>query len=318
MTFCVFMMVSGLCISSFAETKSGINSDAEQHYEKANELYKLADYNAAITEFEQVIEPAPKSAIAQNAKYWIGQIYFETRQFDTALTTFQELINEFPDGMAASTTKNMIERVQQAKKNKSFFEAVKKGDIEQVRLLIAQGADLNWKDKDGSTPLHEAAGDGWIDVVRLLLEKGANVKATDATGQTPLHRASRWGSRDICAWFLAKGASVKATDSLGNTPLHAALGRQEVNRRLFEFLLAKGADVNARNEQGETPLHLACTTRRPATYTQQRAEAVDILLAHGAEIDAPSKTPKTRQLSSYWPKVLTSRQRMHGARRRLT
>jgi ankyrin repeat protein len=175
----------------------------------------------------------------------------------------------------------------------TLHQAAAAGDIEQVRKLLAQGADVNEKDKDGSTPLHEATGNGWIDVVQLLLEKGANVEAADASGRTPLHRASRWGTRYICALLLDKGASVKATDSLGNTVLHAALGRQEVNRSLFELLLAKGADVNARNEQGETPLHLACRAKRPAVYTQKRANAADILLAHGAEVNATDKSGRT-------------------------
>jgi ankyrin repeat protein/beta-lactamase regulating signal transducer with metallopeptidase domain len=175
----------------------------------------------------------------------------------------------------------------------SLHHAAKTGDVEVVKKLIAQGADLNEKDKDGSTPLHEAAGNGRRDVARLLLEKGANVEVADASGQTPLHRAARFGSRHICALLLAKGASVNATDSRGNTVLHAALDRQEVDRSLFELLLAKGADVKARNEQGETPLHLACKARRPATYTEQRERAADVLLAHGAEIDATDKSGLT-------------------------
>ena len=141
----ILLITFVLSVLSFSEIQSQTNTEAEQHYEKANELYKLADYDAAITEFEEVIELAPKSAIAQNAKYWIGQLYFETRQFDAALSTFQELINEFPGSMVVSTTKTMIERVQQAMKNKALFEAVKKPDIEQVKQLIIAGTDVNAK-----------------------------------------------------------------------------------------------------------------------------------------------------------------------------
>jgi ankyrin repeat protein/beta-lactamase regulating signal transducer with metallopeptidase domain len=199
-------------------------------------------------------------------------------------------------GVAFAQTRPAASEAQAQSKGEpslSLHQAAATGDKGQVEKLLAQGADLNEKDKDGSTPLHEAAGNGWRDVARLLLEKGANVEAADASGQTPLHRASRFGSRHICALLLAKGASVNARDSRGNTVLHAALGRQEVDRNLFELLLAKGADVKARNEQGETPLHLACRARRPATYTQQREEAADVLLAHGAEVDATDKSGRT-------------------------
>ena len=42
----------------------------------------------------------------------------------------------------------MIERIQQAKKNRALFEAVKKGDVEQVKWLITEGVDVDAKWRD--------------------------------------------------------------------------------------------------------------------------------------------------------------------------
>ena len=106
LTLCwMLVIVPGLCVLSFADIESGSNSDTEQRYEKANELYKLADYDAAITEFKAIISQSPNSLIAFNAQYWIGQIYFELRQFDAALSTFQKLIDEIPASILTPTTK---------------------------------------------------------------------------------------------------------------------------------------------------------------------------------------------------------------------
>jgi len=176
----------------------------------------------------------------------------------------------------------------------SLHQAAAAGDLERVQALLAQGSDVNEKDKNGLTPLHEAVAHRRRGVVQMLLAKDANVDARDASGRTPLLRASSIeGPGDVPALLLAKGANVNACDNRGNTPLHAALGPGGVNRDFLEFLLSKGANVKARNEQGETPLHLAPKTRGPAEYTKQRGEAADVLLAHGAEVDAPDNNGRT-------------------------
>ena len=128
----ILVALPGLCVLSFAGNESGTNTEVEQHFEKANELRKLADYDAAIAEYEIVISLSPNSKIAQDAQYWIGQSYFGAGQFDAALAAFQKLLDEYPASTIIPSTKLMIERVQRAKKNISLFEAARDGDIEQV------------------------------------------------------------------------------------------------------------------------------------------------------------------------------------------
>ncbi len=314
----ILMIIFVLSVLSFAEIQSQTNTEAEQHYEKANELYKLADYGAAITEFEEVIELAPKSAIAQNAKYWIGQLYFEIRQFDTALTTFQELINEFPDSMVVSTTKTMIERVQQAKKNKSLFEAVKKADIEQVKLLIAEGADVDNKNeeefskgRDGLTPLWHAVNVGKIEVVKLLVEAGADV---NAGSYSPLCQAVNVNNTAIAEYLIDHGARVNYPEDMGplqiapyisnsiemvklliargadinagivGTALHRTIWMER--KDLIELLIQRGANVNAKDKWGYTPLSYA-------VYKDDYLYFMNILITNGAEVDTKDSSGET-------------------------
>lgn len=73
-----------------------------------------------------------------------------------------------------------------------------------VDFLVAHGADVNARDRDGGSPLHSA---GTAQVTEALIDKGANVNALDRRGWTPLHMAS---DPDIARVLLAHGANVNA------------------------------------------------------------------------------------------------------------
>ena len=60
-----------------------------------------------------------------------------------------------------------------------ILEAAKKGRAKEIEALLAKGADLEARDKEGRTPLMLAAQYGRTASVRLLLEKGAKPDARD-------------------------------------------------------------------------------------------------------------------------------------------
>ena len=73
----------------------------------------------------------------------------------------------------------------------SIYDATEDGNIEVVKQHLAAGTDVNSKDKDGWTPLHEAASEGHKPIVELLITKGADVNAKDDDGETPLDVAAK-------------------------------------------------------------------------------------------------------------------------------
>ena len=72
----------------------------------------------------------------------------------------------------------------------SIYDAVEDGNIEVVKQHLAAGTDVNSKDKDGWTPLHEAASEGHNKIIELLVAKGADVNAKGADGETPVDVAA--------------------------------------------------------------------------------------------------------------------------------
>jgi ankyrin repeat protein len=89
-----------------------------------------------------------------------------------------------------------------------LLEAARKGDVAEVRGLLARGADPNARELlSGYTALHFAAVGGHLDVVRLLVESGARVDDRQNTVfESPLAGAVVAGRADVVAYLLARGA----------------------------------------------------------------------------------------------------------------
>ena len=75
------------------------------------------------------------------------------------------------------------------------------GQKEIAKLLIANGADVNTKNKDSTTPLHQASLGGHKEVAELLIGKGADVNAKVVSGTkqglTPLDAANETNHPEI-------------------------------------------------------------------------------------------------------------------------
>ena len=136
-------------------------------------------------------------------------------------------------------------------------DAAERSDLEAVRTLLRDGADVNTAQSDGMTALHWAATRNDNEIARTLLYAGATVRATTRLGgYTPLHLASRAGSTEVAELILEAGADPNVFTSTGVTAMHFAADADAP--AVVALLAAHGAEVDARDTFSErTPLMFA-------------------------------------------------------------
>ncbi len=155
-------------------------------------------------------------------------------------------------------------------------DAAMRGDVEIVRTLLREGADVNAAQGDGMTALHWAAVNGSVGLTNVLLVAGATTEPLTRLGRyTPLHLASSRGHAAVVVRLLESGSSPDALTSTGVQAIH--LAAQAGSAEAVRALVARGADVDARDEtHGRTPLIFAAS--------QNRLEAMKALVAQGADV----------------------------------
>ncbi len=120
-----------------------------------------------------------------------------------------------------------------------FLLAAKIGDLQVMRLLLANGANPLTPTVENLTPLMAAAG---VDLYNPGEDAGSN----------PEHMAERLEAVKLCVQL---GEDVNAVTTERETALHGAvyLGEPAV----VEYLAAQGAKLDVKNDRGWTPLAIA-------------------------------------------------------------
>jgi ankyrin repeat protein len=183
---------------------------------------------------------------------------------------------------------------------------------DEVRILLALGADPNLANPRGLTPINIAIEREYWDAAKWLLDAGAktDIFSAAALGQTervaeflrqddyllqdakgriglPLHWAALGGHLDTVRYLLDHGADAKGRSKLGVHPVQTPLswaarrGHLEVARLLLE----RGADVSG------TIDYPYCSALGQAT-TFRHAEVAKLLLEHKADVGTQDRVSK--------------------------
>jgi predicted nucleic acid-binding Zn-ribbon protein len=157
----------------------------------------------------------------------------------------------FSQKMAAQEIKKLRDEIDNLKNNinskeidnseinKELYKACSQGNVENVKLLLDKGVDVNAKDTEGWTVLMYASEYGHTEIVKLLLESGADVNAKTEYGNTALICASVNGYTEIVKMLLEAGADVNVKSECGYTALMYA--SEDGHKDMVKLLLENGA-----------------------------------------------------------------------------
>uniref|UniRef100_A0A7M4EIZ0 GA binding protein transcription factor subunit beta 2 n=1 Tax=Crocodylus porosus TaxID=8502 RepID=A0A7M4EIZ0_CROPO len=181
---------------------------------------------------------------------------------------------------------------------KRLLEAARKGQDDEVRTLMANGAPFT-TDWLGTSPLHLAAQYGHYSTAEVLLRAGVSRDARTKVDRTPLHMAAADGHTHIVELLIRNGADVNARDMLKMTALHWAT--EHNHQDVVELLIKYGADVHAFSKFDKSAFDIALDKNNPETLVMLQ-EAMQNRV--NSNLDRSNPITSTVTVSS--PFILTS------------
>ncbi|ETN80413.1 ankyrin repeat protein [Necator americanus] len=168
--------------------------------------------------------------------------------------------------------------------------AAKWGQVEAVRVLLENGADLCQRDAMGRTVVHWAAANSASALKDLSNETsfGKAVTVQDEHGLTPLALAIRNANFESTKILMACAGSAATTIPPGSYPLLTVLMGLEYSEALGKYVLMKilkhsigNININLQDADGQTPLHLA--------VNRGDVGSAVALLSYGADVNCSDK-----------------------------
>jgi len=177
-----------------------------------------------------------------------------------------------------------------------FLNAASQGKVDNMTWLLAQKANANATDNNGSKAIHLAASFANPEtLIYCQQELGQKLEEPGLVGRTPLLHAAAHGKVENMTWLLAQKVNARAKDKNGDKAIHLAAGfanpetliycQQELGRKLEEpgyngrtpflhaasqgkvenmtWLLAQGANAHATDRHGKKAIDLALAFNHP-------------------------------------------------------
>jgi ankyrin repeat protein len=135
---------------------------------------------------------------------------------------------------------------------------IRQHDNEGVKKILSE-TGIEATDSYLRTTLILAALHKNVDLLRWLIENGANVNHQDRNGYSALHFAAQEKTQEAAKLLLDNGASLELADIHGNTPIWTAIFSAKGELELVKLYVQRGANLDVLNKYQNTPRQLAET-----------------------------------------------------------
>lgn len=183
-----------------------------------------------------------------------------------------------------------------------IHDAAAAGDLDLVRRLVeANPAAVNERDREGKTPLHYAAANGHLAVVEWLVAHKAEINARSTSGITPTYLARGLGKKEVAAFLLNRGGSTEIIKPPAPKPAQSTAlpppkpaepvfpiieaAKSNMVEQVKALLAGDGALAKFKDGNGWTALH----------YAAERGfvQVAKALLDAGADVNVRGKNDST-------------------------
>ena len=268
-----------------AEVKENTKSEEVSTPTEQEESTKAEESVAEVTTEETRVEETKSD---QPILYdWYGNLVNEERD-EEAVTEEKESIylydyalqTPLPAPSAQARTQSAkVENPNLADANgvTLLMKAAKAGNDWDVQMLIANGADVNLRDKDGwSALMYAVRYQNSLSIVQALIQAGAHIRIRNKYNATPLLIAADYSQNPDIIALLLEGRSI-AEDEVYKAfvmTITSTVGSDHIKQTKVQLFLERGISVN-RIWKGRTPLMYA------AEYCDSTA-VLNLLLEAGA------------------------------------
>lgn len=169
-------------------------------------------------------------------------------------------------------------------------------NYELVEYLLEHGAKVNMADYGEETELFNVDSCKDLRIPLLLLKKGADVNYRNKIGLTPLLEAAVFARMDLIDLYMKYKPKFKTVTNDGDNMIHLMIRGslphtvsfphhlegvvgKGFDEEILKFLKKKKVPINGKNKRGETPFMLVCQNELDTT------EYLEMFLRNGAKIN---------------------------------
>ncbi len=174
---------------------------------------------------------------------------------------------------------------------------------DETKAALEKVKNMSFRTLDSA--LHLAAQNGHVEASNLLLRLGANLEIKNKIGSTPLHVAISAGKHAVIAVFLKFAAQVDSVNRVGSSPLHVAVYMQNLAsiRMLLQHLSTaaqRRAAMQTVNRAGMLPIDYALPKVREIVASEFPELEIKLLPPGqgGGQGESAARSPQAASFSS--------------------
>lgn len=153
-----------------------------------------------------------------------------------------------------------------------LHKAVYEGKSQDIQKLL-NSYDIDSTTNAGLNALHIAVKKRDLEMIKLLLSLDANIDAQDNKGFSVLYYAVLQNNIPIAKFLLIQGANPNLKNNIGNAPIHNIAFNNRFE--MLEVFLQFGVDINAENQHGMKAYQFAQTKGNTGMMTQLKSMTKD-------------------------------------------